>query len=93
MKETIQSQLNGFMSVLTLKNQIKFDLRLFDGSTVSVAHGTNVLAVGSLLVALLEELLHDEVDPTPIKLQRFGWVGQISTVHHVLKNLKEQKKT
>jgi hypothetical protein len=51
------------------------------------------LAVGSLLVALPEELLHDEVDPTPIKLQRFGWVGQISTVHHVLKNLKEQKKT
>ena len=53
-----------------------------------VAHRADVLAVLSLLVSLPEELLHDEVDPPTVELQRLRRVREIRAVHHVLKDLE-----
>ena len=52
-----------------------------------VAHGADVHTPSSLLVSLPVELLHYSFVPTSVQIQRFGWVTQIRTVHHVLKNL------
>ena len=60
------------------------NLRLFNGGVVSVAHGADVKTGLSLLVPLLEELLHDPPHPHLVALQRLRWVGQVSTVDHVL---------
>lgn len=41
------------------------------------------------LVPLPEEFLHDPVHPQPVYLERFGRVGEIGAVNHVLQNLKQ----
>ena len=60
------------------------DLRLLYGGIKSVAHWRNVQTRPSLLVSLLEELLHDSVHPELVGLQRLGGVGEVGTVDHVL---------
>ena len=63
------------------------DLRLLYGGIESVAHWRNVQTRPSLLVSLLEELLHDSVHPELVGLQRLGGVGEVGTVDHVLQDL------
>jgi hypothetical protein len=36
----------------------------------------------------LEELFHDKRYPATVNVQWFGWIAQISAVHHVLKHLQ-----
>ncbi len=56
-----------------------------------VTHGTDLHAFVPLSVSLGEKLHHDAVCPSAVKLQRFGWVAQVSTVDHILQNLKERR--
>jgi len=63
-------------------------LRLLDGGVVAIAHGTDVHARFALLVALQEELLHEQGHPALVKRQRLGGIAQIGAVHQILEHLK-----
>ena len=62
-------------------------LRLLYGGVVSITHWGDVHACGPLLVALLEELLHDPFDPELVSGQGLGRVGEVGAVDHVLQHL------
>ena len=62
-------------------------LRLCDCSILPITHRTDVHALRSLLVTLLEELFHDASHPFDVDLPRLCGVGEVGTVHHVLENL------
>lgn len=66
-------------------------LGLFDAGIVPVTHGTDVQAKVLLVITLSEKFLHDAVDPVAIDCQRLCGVGQVGTMHHVLKNLLERR--
>lgn len=63
-------------------------LRLLDGGIMSVAHRANVHARFALLVALQEELLHEEGHPTFVERQRLGGITQIGAMHQIFKHLE-----
>lgn len=65
-------------------------LRLLHWSSVFVTHGANLHAFVSLPVTLGEILHHDTVCPLPVDLQRLCRVAEVSTVHHILENLKPE---
>ena len=54
---------------------------------VPVAERRDLETLLSLLVALVEALLHQAVDPLGVEGQRLGWVGQVATVDQVLEHL------
>ena len=59
-------------------------LRLFNGSRVPITHWTDVHALVSLQVTLMEEFLHDTFSPLSVNVQRFSGVAQVGAVHEVL---------
>ena len=63
------------------------DLTLGHVDGVPVAERRDLEALLSLLVALVEALLHQAVDPLGVEGQRLGWVGQVATVDQVLEHL------
>ena len=79
--------------IVRKKRKVKIisNLRLFNRGIVSVTHRADVLTVGSLFVALPEELFHDEVHPAAVELQRLRGVRQVGTVDHVLQNLTNEE--
>ena len=54
---------------------------------VPVAERRDLEALLSLLVSLVEALLHQAVDPLGVEGQRLGRVGQVATVDQVLEHL------
>ena len=54
---------------------------------VPVAERRDLETLLSLLVALVEALLHQAVDPLGVEGQRLGWVGQVAAVDQVLEHL------
>ena len=54
---------------------------------VPVAERRDLEALLSLLVALVEALLHQAVDPLGVEGQRLGRVGQVAAVDQVLEHL------
>lgn len=56
-----------------------------------VAHGTDLHALVSFSVSLSEKLHHDAVCPLPVQLEGLCGVAQVCTVHHVLKDLRQQE--
>lgn len=63
-------------------------LGLFHSCVVSITHGADIQALLSFFVTLLEEFFNDVIYPLEINLGRLGWIGQICTMDHVLKELK-----
>lgn len=59
---------------------------------MSVAHRADVQVLFSLFVTLLEELLHQKVDPSFVQVQRFGGVAQVRAMHQVLQDLSDDEK-
>lgn len=55
--------------------------------TVPVAHRAYVHVLLSLAIALEEELLHEQLHPSLVELQRLGRVGQIGAVNEILEDL------
>jgi len=51
---------------------------------VSITHWTDVHALLSLKVTLMEELLHNALSPLSVDVQRLRRVAQVGTVHEVL---------
>ena len=54
---------------------------------VPVAERRDLKTLLSLLVSLVEALLHQAVDPLGVEGQRLGRVGQVATVDQVLEHL------
>ena len=54
---------------------------------VPVAKRRDLEALLSLLVSLVEALLHQAVDPLGVEGQRLGRVGQVAAVDQVLEHL------
>lgn len=67
-------------------------LRFFDRGAVSVAHRTDVQVLFSLFVTLLEEFLHQKVDPSFVQVQRFGGVTQVRAMYQVLQDLSGENR-
>ena len=63
------------------------DLALGHVDGVPVAERRDLETLLSLLVALVEALLHQAVDPLGVEGQRLGRVGQVAAVDQVLKHL------
>ena len=63
------------------------DLALGHVDGVPVAERRDLETLLSLLVSLVEALLHQAVDPLGVEGQRLGWVGEVATVDQVLEHL------
>ena len=63
------------------------DLTLGHVDGVPVAERRDLKTLLSLLVSLVEALLHQAVDPLGVEGQRLGRVGQVATVDQVLEHL------
>lgn len=66
------------------------DLRFLDRRVLAVAHRADVEADLALLVALLEELLHQQRHPPLVQRQRLRRVAKVGTMHQILQNLVTQ---
>ena len=63
------------------------DLALCHVDGAPVAERRDLETLLSLLVSLVEALLHQAIDPLGVEGQRLGRVGQVATVDQVLKHL------
>ena len=68
-----------------IRNEPDLTLGHVDG--VPVAERRDLETLLSLLVSLVEALLHQAVDPLSVEGQRLGRVGQVAAVDQVLKYL------
>ena len=68
-----------------IRNEPDLTLGHVDG--VPVAERRDLETLLSLLVSLVEALLHQAVDPLGVEGQRLGRVGQVAAVDQVLEHL------
>ena len=59
-------------------------LRLLNCGRLPITHGTDIKALLTLLVTLLEELLRDAVTPFAVEKERLRRARKVGAVDHVL---------